>query len=108
MLAVVVPDDPVVPVPVVVGDVEPVPVEPVPVPPVDPVPVVEPVPVVVPVPVVGVVVGDVGVVVVGGCARRSCLTACPRLRPSTVMAVCRSANGTFWFFDALSAAMNCP
>jgi hypothetical protein len=65
-----------------------------------------PAPVVVPVPeplLVPVVLGDVGATFEG-----SCLAACPRLRPSTVIAFCRSANAMPRFFDALSAAMNWP
>jgi hypothetical protein len=65
--------------------------------------------------VVGVVLGVVvvGVVVMGGTAGAdgaflNCLTAWPRLRPSAVIAVCRSTKLSPWFVDALSAARNCP
>jgi hypothetical protein len=62
--------------------------------------------VVVGVVVVGVVV--VGVVVAVTGAFFTCLTAWPRLRPSTVIAVCSFAKSTPCAFEALSAAMNCP
>jgi hypothetical protein len=71
-------------------------------------------------PAVGVVVGVLGPVAVepvgvfgpvlagAVCVGCSFLTAWPRLRPSTVMAVFRSVNEMPRFFDAFSAAMNCP
>ena len=101
----VVPDVALEPDVVVVPDVA---VEPVPV--VVPVPLVVPVPVaVVPVPLVPApVVVVVGATGAGGAASRACLTAWPRLRPSTVIAVCSLSNATPWLFEALSAAMNWP
>jgi hypothetical protein len=62
--------------------------------------------VVVGVVVVGVVV--VGVVVAVSGAFFTCLTAWPRLSPSTVIAVCSFAKSTPCALEALSAAMNCP
>ena len=90
---------------------------------VDPLDVVDPVPVVVPepvvVPVAGVVVPEPDVVPVAGVvveldpvvvagADCTCRTACPRLKPSTVIAFCRSAKLMPRFVDAFNAATNCP
>jgi hypothetical protein len=94
-----VPEDPVPVVPV--PDVEPVPV--VPDPDVDPLPVV-PDPDVEPVPVVPPVVGAAAGT--GAGALRTCLAACPRLRPSTVIASLSATKSRPRFFDAFKAAMN--
>jgi hypothetical protein len=66
--------------------------------------VVVDVPAVVDVPVVVDVVVLVAVPVVDVAC--TCFTACPRLRPSTVMAFCRSANETCRFLDTSRAAIN--
>jgi hypothetical protein len=68
-------------------------------------PVVVDVAAVVDVPVVVDVLVLVAVPVVDDVAC-TCFTACPRLRPSTVMACCRSANETCRFLDTSRAAIN--